>query len=200
MLKEVFIGRNPSHFMPNKIVEAFILSEALLWSAYNFFIPIAAIFVVNDIKGGNIEIAASAFSTYLIARVIVEVIAGRYLSGKSDNDKLAITILGMIVLSIAYIGFSLTNTLLLLFSFYILMGIGLGIASPAKNSLFSMHLDKNKESTEWGVYDAITFIGVALATALGGFIASLYGFMPLFLLAAIINLLGTIPYFLYIRS
>ena len=44
MLKEQFIGRNPSHFQVNPVVKAFIVSESFLWSAYNFIVPIFAIF------------------------------------------------------------------------------------------------------------------------------------------------------------
>ena len=74
MLKEQFIGRNPSHFQVNPVVKAFIVSESFLWSAYNFIVPIFAIFVVNSVKGGNIQIAASAFSFFLISRVLAELI------------------------------------------------------------------------------------------------------------------------------
>jgi predicted MFS family arabinose efflux permease len=77
--------------------------------------------------------------------------------------------------------------------------MGLGIASPIKNSLFATHLDKNKETTEWGIYDAVTFVGMASTAALGGFIASSYGFNFLFVIAAIVNFIGILPYLLYIR-
>lgn len=197
MLKEIYLGRNPSHFHMNRVVKAFIVSETLLWSAWNFVTPIFAIFVVSDIKGGNIEIAASAFSVYLITRVLLEIIAGRYLLSKTDGNKFTTTIIGMALMTLAYIGFSLTHTISLLYLFYVLIGIGLGIASPAKSSLFSNHIDKSKATTEWSLYDAITLIGVALATALGGVIASTYGFKVLFLLSALINGLGTIPYLMY---
>jgi MFS family permease len=200
MLRETFIGRVPSHFNLNRVVEAFIVSETFFWSAWNFITPIFAIFVINDIRGGNITIAASAFSFYLITRVIVEVIAGKYSIGKSDFHKLWLTIGGMILLSIAYIGFAFSHSIVALFFFYVVTGIAIGVATPAKNSLFSTHLDHNKESAEWGIYDAVILSGIALATALGGFIASIYGFEPLFLLAALINILGIVPYLLYIKS
>jgi MFS family permease len=200
MLKETFIGRVPSHFKLNRVVEAFIVSETFFWSAWNFITPIFAIFVINNIKGGNVEIAASAFSAYLITRVIFELIAGRHSIGKSDLYKLWMTILGMILLSVAYIGFSFSHSIPQLFLFYIITGAAIGTATPAKNSLFSAHLDADRESTEWSLYDAVTLMGIALATALGGFIASIYGFQPLFLLAAIINILGIIPYLIYIKA
>ena len=63
----------------------------------------------------------------------------------------------------------------------VVAGAGLGIASPAKNSLFSIHLDKNKEAIEMGVTDAVVLVCMALAGALGGFIAITYGFKILFI-------------------
>lgn len=198
MLREQFIGRNPSHFQLNPVVKAFIISEAFLFSAYNFVIPIFAIFVVRNIEGGNIQIAASAFSVFLVTRVIFELIICKYLSNKKEKAKFLATIFGMCLISFAYLGFSFAHNIYLLFTFFCLAGIGFGIASPPKNAIFSTHLDKNKEATEWGIRDAVTFIGMASTAALGGFIAAQYGFGFLFILASLINFLGIIPYLLYI--
>jgi MFS family permease len=200
MIKEQFIGRNPSHFQVNPLVKSFIISEAFLWSAWNFIGPIFAIFVANKITGGNINIAASAFSIYLISRVIFELVSSKYFSKSTDNKKLKVTILGIVLISVGYLGFAFSKTVLPVFLFYIFAGAGIGIASPLKNSLFATHLDKNKEPVEWSVYDAIIFVGMALSTALGGFIASIYGFTVLFILAAAVNLLSALPYVLFVRK
>ena len=200
MLKEKFLGRNPSHFTINPIVKTYIVAEAFLWSAWDFVMPIFGIFIVTNIAGASIQSAATGYSIYLVNRVIFEIISGRILKGSSDRKKFITTILGMACLSIAYIGFSFSQNLIAIFSFYSLLGLGLGIASPAKNSLFAIHLDKNKEATEWSLADAVAFICMALATSLGGFIATQYGFSALFLIAGIINLLGMIPYILYLFS
>jgi len=199
MLKEIFIGRHPSHFQINPLIKAFIIAEMLLWSAWNFVTPIFAIFA-NNIPGGGVEIAASAFSLYLVVRVIFELISGRYLSNSTEIKKFALTIFGMIIMSMAYIGLSFTRNVAQIFIFYSIIGMGLGIASPAKNSLFSSHLDKNKEAIEWGISDATIFMGMALSSMVGGFIANRYGFSLLFILAAVVNLLGIIPYLLYMHQ
>lgn len=200
MLKESFSGRNPSHFKVNSIVKAYIISDSLLWSAWNFVTPIFAIFVVNNINGGNIETASFSFSTYLIARVILELIAGKMLIQTSDKRKMRMAISGMLLMSMAYLGFAFTKEVFYIYFFYIIAGMGLGLASPAKNALFSIHLDKNKEAAEWGISDAITFAGMALTSALGGFIAKMFGFQVLFLLAFTINILATLPYIFFINS
>ncbi len=200
MLRESFLGRNPSHFNLNPIVKSYIISDSFLWSAWNLITPIFAVFVVENIEGGNIQLAASGYSIYLLSRVVFEIITGPYLGKSTDRKKFATTILGMILMSASYIGFANASNVIHIFIFYAVAGAGLGIASPAKNSLFSMHLDKNKEATEWGISDAISFICMALATALGGFIAGELGFKILFYVAAVVNILGIIPYLQFLKK
>lgn len=200
MLREIFIGRAPSHFHINKTIQAFIVSEMFFWSSWNFIMPIFAIFAATRITGGSVEVAASGFSAHLISRVIFELVSGRFLAKSTELKKFIATILGILVLSAAYIGFMSTTEIAHVYLYYAVAGVGFGIASPAKYSLFSTHLDKNKEAMEWGIYDAAVFLCMALAAALGGFVASIYGFRTLFLLSAIINVLAVIPYILYIRD
>ncbi len=197
MLSEFFIGKRPSHFHINPLVKAFIVSECFLWSAWNFIIPIFAIFAINNINGGKIELAASGYSIHLIFRVIFELIIGKYLTRRPDIQMIRIAIFGIVLLSVSYLGFIVTSTIPIFFFYYAIAGIGFGVLSPAKNTLFSTHLDKDKASVEWGIADAMTFLSIAMAAALGGFIAGQYGFRVLFVLSAIVNTISIIPYLLY---
>jgi len=183
----------------NPVVKAFIISEIFLWSSWNAIVPIFAIFAATKIPGGNTEIAASSFSSYLIVRVIFELISGRYLAKSKEMQKFIISIAGIVLISLGYIGFAMTKDTYSLFIFYSVIGVGLGIASPAKNSLFSSHLDKDKEVTEWSIYDGFVFMGMAMSAAIGGFVANRYGFTFLFYLVATTNLLSIIPYILYAK-
>jgi cyanate permease len=200
VIKEIFIGKKPSDFHMNGVVKAFIVSEIFLWSSWNAIIPIFAIFAANSIPGGNTEVAAGSFSTYLIVRVIFELISGRYLSKSKDIQKFVISIIGIMLMSVGYVGFAMTKNVWELFVYYGVIGIGLGIASPAKNCLFSSHLDKDKEVTEWSMYDGFVFMGMAMAATIGGFVANRYGFSFLFYLVAVTNLLSVIPYILYAKK
>lgn len=201
MLKEQFLGRNPSHFLKvNPIVKAYIVSESFIWSAWNFTTPIFAVFATQNIRHGSVEIAASSFSTYLITRVIFELLSGKITSKYSDIKKMYVTIIGAGAISFAYLGFAFAVSIPELFLYYGLAGAGLGFMTPAKSSLFSVHLDKNKEASEWSIADATSFIAMAFATALGGFIAGTYGFKVLFLLASLVNLLAIPPYLIYMYN
>src|SRR3989344_6176937 len=196
MIKEPYLSHKLSHFSVNPIVRSFIVSETLLWSAWNFIFPIIALFVVGRVAGGNVEVVAEAYSVYLITRVIAELISGRVLSKMSDRVKLAMAVIGMLMLSLAYASFLFVSTYTLLFGVYALIGFGLGISSPAKYALFSTHLNRTKASTEWSIYDAVSFTGMAIAGVIGGFVANNYGFDALFLAACALNLAGILPYIL----
>lgn len=199
MLKEQFLGHYPSHFKINPLVKAYIISESLMWSAWNFIIPIFAIFVVENVNGGNIQHAALGYSTYLLSRVFFELMSGRFLLKTSDKKKILFVVLGMSCVSLSYLGFTIVKDINMLLFYYFVSGMGLGIAMPAKNSLFSIHLDKDKEATEWSISDAFQFTSMAIATVIGGYVAFNFGFQPLFMLAFFFNSLAIIP-FLFVLS
>lgn len=201
MLREMFLGRNPSHFHLNPFVKAYVLSESSMWAAWNFITPIFAVFVLQEVAGGTIETAAFGYSLFLLIRVALELISGRMLQNSKDRRKVLFAVVGMICIGAAYLGFAMTHTKTMLFFFYALLGVGIGLAMPAKNALFSMYLDKNKEASEWSISDALQFTSMAIATAIGGYVALHFGFSVLFYLAFFLNIFAILPYaqFFFVR-
>lgn len=197
-MKEYLLGRLPSHFQVNQVVRAYIISESFVWAAWNFVIPILAVFVVDHVKGGSVQTAASAYSIYLITRVVFELISGKVLIKTNDRKKYILAVIGIVILSFSYLFFSISHSVSTLLIGYMIAGVGLGLSSPAKNALFSIHIEKNKEATDWSISDAVTFGCMALAATLGGFFETLYGFSVLFIIASVINLFGAIPFILFI--
>lgn len=189
-----------SQFQMSPVVKAYIIAEAFVWSAWNFTSPIFSVFVVNTIPNGNIQLAATGYSIHVIVRVIFELISGKYLAKSNDMKKMYVTVIGMFLISLAYFGLSYSSSIIEIYLLYGLIGMGIGTATPAKNALFSKHLDKNKESTEWSITDATQFICIAIAISIGGFVAAHFGFSILFLISALINTLGILPYLFYVKE
>ena len=181
----------------NPIVIAFIFSEAFFWSAWNFVTPILAVFVVNSLPNGNIRTAAFGFTLYLLVRVIAELFVSNYVKFPSDRKRMLADGTGMIILSLSYLLIAFYPSIITFYVFFTIAGISFGISSPAKYSMFSINLGRNQESRTWGTYDAITFTGMGIATALGGVIANQFGFSVLFVVASLVNLLGIVPYWYY---
>lgn len=203
MIRGLFFGRRISSFPHlegiNPAVKAFITSEVLFWSAWNVIIPIFAVFVVAEIDGAEVEHAAYAFTTYLLTRMIVELIISGRINHLSNAQRAIIDMVGMLIISLAYLGLALNPTLLAVFIFYLFCGIGIGIAAPAKHSLFSRSLEPGTESSVWGIYDVAILLGMAIATSVGGIIASTLGFQSLLLIACVVNIFGVLPYLAFIR-
>ena len=193
---KIMVKSNLARLKINSIVKAFIFAEMLLWSGWNFIMPIFAIYVAK-LPQGNVEKAASSVSFYLLARVISGLISGRYLAGKRNRHKLYLTVTGMALLGLTYIGMAFSKNAVEIIFYYTLAGLALGIASPAKNSLFATNLNKDKATFTWGILDGGVFLSMAVTAALGGFVAQKYGFQILFFIAAVLNFAALIPYFLY---
>lgn len=177
----------------------YITAESLLWSAWSFINPVFGIFIIQKIPGAGIQDVAFAQSLYLVSRVVFELISGRFLLKANDKRKLMVSITGMAIVSLGFIGFVFTTSLLALYMFNFLAALGMGISTPAKSALFSLHLDKNKEATEYGISDSLIYLCMALATALGGFIVVEYGYSTLFIIASLTTLIGIIPYALCLK-
>jgi len=196
MLKEILGGHRPSHFSPNIFVKSVITSETIFWASQNLFGPIFAIFVTNEISGGNIETAATAISIYWVVRILLELFSTIFFNKPKESIRLLLVIIGFLICGIAQLFFIKADSMLSILIIYSFIGVGIGLASPQRNALFSSHIDKNQETTEWGAYDIIVFTGIALSTTLGGFIATQYGFKTLFLVSGILCLVSIIPYIL----
>ncbi len=196
--RDLFFKHVPSRLEITSLVKAYTVAETLLWSAWNFITPIFGIYVTS-LVGGTVDVAATAYSIYLVSRVIFELVSGRYLVKKAIAYKFLLTILGMAIISLSYVGLAYSQLIIQIYIFYGMIGLGIGLATPAKNALFSSHLTPDNDTSQWSNLDASVFLSMALAAVVGGFIARVYGFETLFLVAAVVNLVGIIPYLIYIK-
>lgn len=183
----------------NPAVRAFIVSESLFWAAWNLVVPLFAVFVVQDIAGGTVAQAATGLTLYLLVRMVVELVVSRKSGALSNAQRAVIDVLGMVIVSIAYLIIAMVPTYSMALTFYALAGLGFGISSPVKYSFFSRSLEPQKEAAVWGMYDVANLSAMAVATLAGGFMAQWYGFKTLFLLSSAINIIGAIPYVFFIR-
>jgi len=72
-----------------------------------------------------------------------------------------------------------------------ILGISLAMSTSGWTTIFSRHLDKGKESTEWGI-DAVAAAGIGpgIAAAVGGVAVTYFSFGAVFLASSLIGLIG----------
>lgn len=178
-------------------VRAFIASDALLYSSLNIVNILFVVYVTATIPGGTVQSATAALAVGLVARVIVELSAGKASSALSELGKLRLIIAGMAGISLSYAGFAFSHNIYVLGFLWTLNGAGWAIGHPAKLALVAKHINHDQASQEWGLTDALNMTLIVITMGLGAWVVSNFSYLVLFLFAAAINTGGIVPYLWY---
>lgn len=177
----------------NKVIKILILSDLVLLTGLGFNSPIFAIFIANNIQGGNVKVAGFAASIYWIVLSLVLIPLGRYLDkNHGERDDLFFIIIGNILIALAVFGYIFSSLPWHIYLLQALFAVGMGMNIPGYTAIFTRHIDKGKEAFSWSTRAAFVGIGAGVAGALGGTIALYYGFKILFIGAGIFIILSTL--------
>lgn len=187
------VARFVRQFRINWVIKILIVSDFLIWSAQQLFAPVFAVYVTQQIAGGSLEVIGISASIYFIIRSIVEAPVGLWIDRtKSEKDDLYTAFWGTLLTALVMFWYTFMTQVWELYLAQVVLGIGAAIAFPGWYSIFTRHIDKNKEALEWSLYDVLLGLGMAAAAALGGFMATVYGFDVLFNLAGVGTILGAL--------
>ncbi len=177
----------------NKVIKILILSDAALLTGFGFVTPIFAIFLTENIKGGNVEVAGFAAAIYCVAMSSVIIPLGRYLDKtRGEKDDLWFIILGNLLAAFAVFGYIFSKLPWHIYFLQAIYAIGMGMNIPGYTAIFTRHVEKGKEAVSWSVRAALIGVGAGVAGALGGIIAHRFGFIPLFAGVGIIILISAV--------
>lgn len=185
--------RSIKHFHVNVVIKILILSDLIIWSAYNLLAPVFAIFITEQIPGASLESVGIAAGLYFIVKAIAEVPVGIYLDKmKGEKDELYSALIGTMLTAFVYFSYSFVDSVWHLYVLQIILGMAAALSFPGWYSIFSRHVDQEKRAMEWSMYDISLGIGIALASTLGAFIADKFGFQILFVIIGIFTCLGSL--------
>lgn len=182
----------------NKIIKILILSDLHLFTGAGFITPIFAIFMTEQIRGGDIKTVGYAIGIYWVIKSLVVIPFGNYLDkDRGEKDDLWFVIIGNLLAALAVLGYVFSY---LPWHIYFLQGlyaVGMGMNIPGYTAIFTRHIDRGGEAFNWSVRSALTGVGTGVAGALGGIVVSYFGFKILFVGVAVLFLLGALlPYFI----
>lgn len=183
----------------NNLIKILTFSDVLIVSGWGLTNPLFAVFITQQIKGGNLELVGLSTAVYWILRSVLQLPFARLIDSiKGEIDDFALMAAGSIIMSgVPFLYFfATTNVHVILLQ--ALLGVSSAMVSPGWLAIFTRHIDKHIEAEEWGLYNAMVGLGGALTAALGGFMAEKLGFRLLFLIVGIISTFGTsFLYFVY---
>jgi len=177
----------------NKIIKVLILADIALVGGFGFVAPIFAIYVTDQIEGGNIEMIGYAAAIFLIVKSIFVIPFGRYLDkNHGEKDDVWFIIISTILASAVVFGYIFSRFAWHIYCLQVLYGIAMAMNVPAYTAVFTRHIDKGKEAFDWSVRSCLLGIGAGIAGALGGLIANRFGFNVLFFGVGSLILLGAL--------
>jgi MFS family permease len=165
----------------------------MFFSAYGLINPIFAVFITSQIAGATIATAGFAATINLLVRAALQMPIARYIDRrKGEKDDFKFMVAGSTLISVVPFVYFFITTPLHLYLAQVVLGVGGALANPGWYAIFTRHIDKNKEGTEWTLENIGVGLAAAGAAAIGGILAQHFGFQNLFLIVGIISLLGLI--------
>ncbi len=173
----------------NKVVKVMVFSDLVLSSGWGLIGPILAIYIVGNIQGGNVKVAGIAMGVYWLGKSILQMPIAHYLDeNHGEKDDYYALVVGTFLASLVPIGFIFAA---LPWHIYILQGVhalGMAMAIPSWSAIFTRHIEKEKEAFCWSLDSSSIGFGAGVAAILGGAIAEIFGFIPLFVGVSVLGI------------
>ncbi|MGC9031603.1 MAG: MFS transporter [Minisyncoccia bacterium] len=181
------------NFKLNKIIKYLILSDLVFWLGWGLITPIFPIFIINSIKGGSIFVVGIAVAIYTISLAVLRIPIGFFLDRlPSEDDDYFALVLGLFIAGVLPFFFIISKLPIHIYFIQLFHGFGMALSLSGWTAIFTRHIDKGKEATQWGMDATAVSVGSGLAAFLGGFLVDKFGFNFTFLLSGIFGTIGAL--------
>lgn len=159
------------------ILAALTFNDAALWGADVFVGVIFALFITNNIDGGNAIHVGLAFGLYRAIRGLTAIPVGRYLDRhKGHVDEFYTLLFAGVLVGGAYVSLAFSHDLWHVYVAMLFIGFGHSLDVSAWRILFYGNIPENAEGEVIGVYETTMQVVYALAIVVAGFVGEIYGF------------------------
>src|SRR3990167_7621604 len=177
----------------NPVVRFLIISDTVLSGAAGLLGPIFALFIEDFIVGGNAAVAGIAAGVYLFTKSVLQIPIAHFIDRiRGEKDDFWIMLIFTILIAFIPLLYLVINTPLQLYIVQFVLGFFTAFTFPTYMAIFTRHIDKEKEGTEWGVYFTLTDLTSAALASIGGFLATTQGFPTLIFTVVILSTIGSL--------
>lgn len=177
----------------NPVIRLLIISDTVLMGAAGLLGPIFAIFIEDFIQGGNAAVAGLAAGIYLFTKSVFQIPIAHFIDRiRGEKDDFWLMFIFTIIIAFIPLLYLVINTPLQLYIVQFVLGLFTAFTFPTYMAIFTRHIDKEKEGTEWGIYFTLTDLTSAALAAVGGYIATTQGFPVLIIAVVVVSFIGAI--------
>lgn len=172
----------------NLIIQSLIFASFVFETGFGLLTPIFAVFVTQQIGGGDVRVVGIAAGIYWILKSILQVPVGKFIDKKSgEEDDFWVLFTGHFIMGLTIFLYQYAGTVTHIYLLQGLLAVGGALVIPAWYGMFMRHVDKRKEGFEWSINSSLSYgLGAGGAGILGGFVAKAYGFDFVFVTGAIL--------------
>jgi len=181
----------------NPVIRFMILSDVVLLGAAQLFSPIFALFIVDRVDGANAAVVGTAVAVGLATKSLMQIPFATMLDRiRGERDDFDILFLGTFIAAFIPALYLVVDRPIELYGVQFLWGLACAAIYPSYMGIFTRHIDRHREATEWGIKFTLTDLAAALAAAIGGAIAVTAGYeavIAIFVGAGIVGALLLLP-------
>jgi len=175
----------------NGIVKIMVATDMVLYSGWGLISPILAIYILEKIDGGNVQVAGIAMGIYWVVKALVQVPLAHYLDKThGEKDDYYSLVLGIILTSLSPIGFIFASLPWHMYILQALHAVGMAMVIPSWAGIYTRHIQKKREAFCWALDSSAISIGLGLGGIVGGVLAKLFGFAPLFVAVSLMGFIS----------
>lgn len=174
----------------NKVISYLIYSDLIFYTGWGLISPIFALFLVDSLRMTVFVVGMSA-AVNLIIRSILRIPFG-ITADKSQRKSFHFMFWGLLIAALVPLGYIFSTNQWHIYILQAVLGASLAMSTAGWTSIFARHMDKGKESTEFGVDAVAVGIGPGIAGALGGLAVTWFSFTWVFVAVSVLGVVGVL--------
>ncbi|MEK7503714.1 MAG: MFS transporter [Patescibacteria group bacterium] len=176
----------------NRVIKVLIASDFLLQSGWGLMAPIFAIFLTQQIQGGNLKMVGLVAASYWITKSVAQpFIAHQLDKNHGEIDDFKFLVVGMYIANLIPLGYVFATLPWHIFALEFIRGLSMACVIPTWSGIFTRHIDKGREAFSWSLESTGIGFAAGIAGAFGALLASIFGFPIVFILVSFFGLLSS---------
>ena len=178
-----------------------IFSDLFLNSGWGLIAPILAIFVVQNVSGGDIRVVGIAAGIYLILKSVLQIPIANFLDkNHGEKDDYLALVLGTFLTAASPLIFAFATEVWHIYVAQVVHALGMAMAIPSWYAIFDRHIPRARKAICWSLDSSALGIGAGIAGILGGIFVNYFGFTSLFITVAVLNVVAALLLLLIAKS
>lgn len=175
----------------NRVVKYLVLSDLIFWGGWGLITPIFSIFIIEKIDGGTIFVAGMAAAVYWTLRSVFRIPIGMFLDRRpSEKDDYFFLTTGLFIAALTPLAFIFAQVPWHIYAIQAVHALAMAISLSGWSAIFTRHIDKGREATEWGMDATSIGLGMGISGALGGWAVMHFGFQIVFVAVSSLGMLS----------